>query len=47
MKKSFSNLSRKRLPVTCKSLVRHELDYANIIYDKSLNQSFKGMIEIV
>ena len=34
MKKPFLNLSRKRLPTTYKSFMRHKLDFADIIYDK-------------
>ena len=41
MKKPFLNLSRKRLPTTYKSLVRHKLDYADIIYDKPVKRIFQ------
>ena len=40
-------LSRKRLLTICKSFVRPNLDYADIIYDKPFNESFKGKIKMV
>ena len=47
MKKLSQILSRKRLLTIYKSFVRPNLDYADIIYDKSLNYSFKKKIEMV
>ena len=40
MKKLFSTLSRKRLAIY-KSFVRPNFGYADISYDKPLNESFK------
>ena len=40
-------LSRKSLLTIYKSFVRPNLDYADIIYDKPLNESFKIKIEMV
>ena len=40
-------LSRKRLLTICKSFVRTMLDYADIIYDKPCNETFKGRLEAV
>ena len=40
-------LSRKSLLTIYKSSVRPILDYADIIYDKPCNESFKGKLEIV
>ena len=40
-------LSRKSLLTIYKSFVRPNLDYADIIYDKPFNESFKRKIEIV
>ena len=40
-------LSRKSLLRICKSFVRSNLDYADIIYDKPFNQSFKRKIKMV
>ena len=39
-------LSRKSLLTICKSFSRPNLDYADIIYDKPFNGSFKRKIEI-
>ena len=41
MKRISLILSRKSLLTICKSFVRSNLDYADIIYDKSFNESFK------
>ena len=40
-------LSRKNLLTLHKSFVRPLLDYADIIYDKPFNESFKGKLEAV
>ena len=40
-------LSRKSLLTIYKSFVRPNLDYADIIYDKPFNESFKRKLEIV
>ena len=40
-------LSRKSLLTIHKSFVRPNLDYADIIYDKPLNESLKRKIEMV
>ena len=40
-------LSTKSLLTIYKSFVRPMLDYADIIYDKPCNESFKGKLEIV
>ena len=45
MKKLSQFLSRKSLLTIYKSFVRSILDYADIIYDKPLNESFKKKIE--
>ena len=47
MKKLSQFLSRKSLLTIYKSFVRPNLDYADIIYDKPLNESFKKKIELV
>ena len=47
MKKLSEILSRTNLLTIHKSFVRPNLDYADIIYDKSLNESFKKKIEMV
>ena len=47
MKKLYQILSRKSLLTTYKSFVRPNLYYADIIYDKPLNISFKKKIETV
>ena len=47
MKRLSLTLSRKSLLTICKSFVRPILDYADIIYDKPFNESFKRKIEIV
>ena len=47
MKKLFQILSRKSLLTIYKSFVRPNLDYADIICDKPLNESFKKKIEMV
>ena len=47
MKNLSSALSRKSLLTICKSFVRPNFDYADIIYDKPLNESFKRKIEVV
>ena len=45
MKKLSQFLSREILLTIYKSFVRPNLDYADIIYDKPLNESFKKKIE--
>ena len=40
-------LSRKSLLTMCKSFVRPNLDYADIIYYKPFNESFKRKIKVV
>ena len=47
MKKLSLILSRKSLLKIYKSFVRSNLDYADIIYDKPLTESFKRKIEMV
>ena len=47
MKKPSQILCRKSLLTIYKSFVRPNLDYAQIIYDEPLNESFKKKIEIV
>ena len=47
MKRLSLNLSRKSLLTIHKSFVRPILDYADIIYDKPFNESFKRKIEMV
>ena len=46
MKKLSLFLSRKTLLTIYKSSVRPNLDYADIIYEKPFNESFKTKIEI-
>ena len=46
MKRLSLILSRKSLLTIYKSFVRPTLDYADIIYDKSFNESFKRKIEL-
>ena len=47
MKKLSSTLSRKTLLTIYKSFVRTNLDYADIIYDKPLNEAFQNKFEMV
>ena len=47
MKRLSLTLSRKSLLTKNKSFVRPILDYADIIYDKPFNESFKRKIEMV
>ena len=47
MKRFSFILSRKSLLTINKSFVRTNLDYADIIYDKPFNESFKRKIEMV
>ena len=47
MKRLSLTLSRKSLLTKNKSFVRPILDYADIIYDKTFNESFKRKIEMV
>ena len=47
MKNLFLTLSRRTLPTRYKSFVRNDVDYADIIYGKPWNESFKGEIEMV
>ena len=47
MKRLSLILSRKRLLTICKSFVRPNFDYDDIIYDKPVNESFKRKIERV
>ena len=47
MKRLSLILSRKRLLTICKSFVRSNFDYDDIIYDKPVNESFKRKIERV
>ena len=47
MKKNSQFLSRKIFLIIYKSFVRPNLDCADIIYDKPLNESFKIKIELV
>ena len=47
MKRISLILSRKSLLTIYKSFVRPNLDYADIIYDKPLNESFKRKTEMV
>ena len=47
MKKLSLTLSREGLLTIYKPFVGPNLDYANIIYDNSLNESFKRKIEMV
>ena len=47
MKRLSLFLSRKTLLTIYKSFVRPNLDYADIIYDKPFNESFKTKIEMI
>ena len=47
MKKLTLFLSRKTLLTIYKSFVRPNVDYADIIYDESFNESFKTKIEMI
>ena len=47
MRKLSMTLSRKSLLTICKSFVRRLLDYADIIYDESCNETFKRKLEAV
>ena len=47
MKKFPLSLSRKTLLAIRKSFVRPNLGYADIIYDKPFNESFKSKLETV
>ena len=47
MKKLFLNLSRNSLLIIYKTFVKPILDYADIIYDKPLTESFKDKLEMV
>ena len=47
MKKLSQFLSRKTLLTIYKSFVRPNLDYADMIYDKPYNESFKTKIETI
>ena len=47
MKRFSLILSRKSLLTIYKSFVKANLDYADIIYDKPFNESFKTKIEMV
>ena len=47
MKKLFLFLSRKTLLTIYKSFVRPNSNYADIIYDKPFNGSFKTQIEMI
>ena len=47
MKKLSLFLLRKNLLTIYKSFVRPNLDYADIIYDKPFNESFKTKIEMI
>ena len=47
MKKLFLTLSKNRLLTIYKTFVRPILDYADIIYDKPLTESFKDKLEMV
>ena len=47
MKRLSLRLSRKQLLTICKTFVRSHLDYADIIYDKPFNDSFKEKLEKV
>ena len=47
MKRLSLILSRKSLLTIYKSIVRSNLDYADIIYDKTFNESFKRKIKMV
>ena len=45
--KTFFNPVKKILLTIYKSFARPNLDYADIIYDKTFNESFKRKIEVV
>ena len=47
MKKRYLFLPRKTLLTIYVSFVRPNLDYADIVYDKPLNESFKTKIKII
>ena len=47
MKKLFLTLSRNSLLTIYKTFVNPILDYADIIYDKPLTESFKDKFEMV
>ena len=47
MRRFSMTLSRKSLLTMYKSFVRPLLEYANIIYDKPCNETFKGKLEVV
>ena len=47
MKRLSLTLSRKQLLTIYKAFVRSHLDYADIIYDKPFNESFKEKLEKV
>ena len=47
MRRLSMTLSRKSLLTIYKSFVRPLLDYADIIYDKPCNETFKGKLEAV
>ena len=47
MKKLYLTLSRNSLLTIYKTFVRSILDYADIIYDKPLTESFKDKLEMV
>ena len=47
MKKLFLTLSRNSLLTIYKTFVKPNLDYADIIYDKPLSESFKDKFEMV
>ena len=47
MKKLSLFPSRKTLSIIYKSFVKFNLDYADIIYGKPFNKSFKTKIEII
>ena len=47
MKKLSLFISQKTLLTICKSFVRPNLDYADIIYGKPFNKSFKNKIEMI
>ena len=47
MKKLSRFLTQKTLLTICKSFVRPNLDYNDIIYDKPFNDSFKTKIKMI
>ena len=47
MKQLSLFLSRKTVLTIYKSFVRHNLGYADIIYDKPFSESFKTKIEMI